>query len=603
MPELQHGFVCLLQGTESETAGSGLKAGCKSWISIILRMVHRSEPLILRPNQPLMPKVPFWIFIVLALLHLSAIRVDIMDIDASQYAEISREMAGSGQYLQVFDRGRDYLDKPPLLFWASATTIKLFGATNLGYKLPSILLALWGIYATYRLGRRLYDEATGRMAALILGSCQAMFLMTNDVRTDTMLMSWVVTAIWMIREAELQRRWYWVLGGTFAIACGMMSKGPIALLVPLFCFGTDWLLRREWKQILNPRHLLDLALIGIFLIPMSIGLYQQYDMQPEKWIDGKQGTSGLHFFYWSQSFGRITGESPWDNGAPFTFLLENMLWSFLPWIFLFLPALVLAVLRVIQQHFRLRPGQEAVTLGGFVLAYIALGSSRYQLPHYIFVVFPLAAIMTARLLHDIFNGRYARLKRFMKPFMAVVGALLWIGVLLVLTYVFPAGWTAVLLWALGTGIWLWVALRRGLRGKLLWIPAVASIGVNVFLTHHFYYRLMDYQMGSVAGRFISSQPWGQTGRLMTYRVDDPLNSLHFYARQVVPVFEKGKLKAQSGDYVLTMEEGASELLQQGFQADTLMQGRQFRVSLLTPQFLNPDMRRQATRPYYLLQLK
>ena len=39
-----------------------------------------------------MPKVPFWVFIFIAIVYFTAVRVDIMDIDASQYAEISREM-------------------------------------------------------------------------------------------------------------------------------------------------------------------------------------------------------------------------------------------------------------------------------------------------------------------------------------------------------------------------------------------------------------------------------------------------------------------------------------------------------------------------------
>ena len=43
--------------------------------------------------------------------------IPLIDIDAAQYASMSREMAGSGNYLQLYDLGKDYLDKPPLLFW------------------------------------------------------------------------------------------------------------------------------------------------------------------------------------------------------------------------------------------------------------------------------------------------------------------------------------------------------------------------------------------------------------------------------------------------------------------------------------------------------
>jgi hypothetical protein len=69
---------------------------------------------------------------------------DVMEVDASQYAAMSREMLESGNYLQLFDRGQNYLDKPPLLFWVSAMSFKLFGISNFSYKLPSVLFSLLG---------------------------------------------------------------------------------------------------------------------------------------------------------------------------------------------------------------------------------------------------------------------------------------------------------------------------------------------------------------------------------------------------------------------------------------------------------------------------
>jgi len=550
-----------------------------------------------------MPRIPFWIFILLALLYLSSVRVDIMDIDASQYAEISREMALSGQYLQIFDRGMDYLDKPPFLFWVSALGMKIFGVGNLGFKLPSILFALWALFATYRLTRLLYDERTGRMAALILGTCQGMFLMTNDIRTDTILMSWVITAVWMIKEAELNRKWYYVLGGAAAIAFGMMTKGPIAIMVPVFCFGADWLLKREWKKISDPRHLVYLLLIALFLVPMSIGLYQQFDLHPEKWMDGKQGTSGLKFFYWTQSFGRITGENVWSNGAGIDFLLLNMLWSFLPWIFLFLPVLFIRIRELIRQRFRLRPGQEWISTGGFILAYLALGSSRYQLPHYIFVAFPLAAIMVAGLLREILEeGKYPGLYRVMKPVMYIVPALMWVGVLLILTVTFPAGPAGILLWLAGVLLWVFLSFRRRSAEKIFWPAVNGMILVNIFLTHYFYYELMRYQAGIQAGKYIRQHDI-PAERVKIFGVNDPLNSLHFYAQRVVPTAYKENLSASPGDYFLTQEAGIEQLRQQGHGTDTVFRGQLFKVSQLKPAFLNHRTRHKTLSDYYLVKIR
>jgi 4-amino-4-deoxy-L-arabinose transferase-like glycosyltransferase len=46
--------------------------------------------------------------------------VSVMDVDAAQYASISREMSVTGSVLKIYNGGREYLDKPPLLFWLSS---------------------------------------------------------------------------------------------------------------------------------------------------------------------------------------------------------------------------------------------------------------------------------------------------------------------------------------------------------------------------------------------------------------------------------------------------------------------------------------------------
>lgn len=546
-----------------------------------------------------MPKIPTWVFILLAILHISAVRVGVMDIDASQYAEISREMMESDNWLQLFDRGIDYLDKPPFLFWISALGMKIFGVGNLGFKLPSILFALFAIYATYRLARLLYGDATGRMAALIFGTCQGMFLMTNDIRTDTVLMSWVIIAVWLIKEWDVHRKLHHLLPGCAAIAFGMMSKGPIALLVPIFCFGSDWVLKREWKKFFQWQYLLGILAIAVLLIPMSIGLYQQFDMQPNKTVNGLTGVSGLRFFYWSQSFGRITGESPWNNGAGLDFLFSNMLWSFLPWVFLFIPALIIKVAQLFKQKFRLQPGQEWITAGGFILAYLALGSSRYQLPHYIFVVFPLAAIMVAALLKDFFEGKYVQLHKFFKPFQWVVSFLLMIGSLLVVTFVFPGGVLWISLWVVAIAILLFLAFKKGVQPKMFWLSVAAIMLTNFFLTNHFYYNLMDYQLGNQMAEYIQQENIPAQD-IVQYRMNDPLNAFHFYAEAVI---SKESTAIATGKYVLTQDEGLAALSGQGYEFDMVTKGKCFRVSELKPAFLNPATREESMQDYYFLRIK
>ncbi|MCB9047710.1 MAG: glycosyltransferase family 39 protein [Chitinophagales bacterium] len=547
-----------------------------------------------------MPKIPIWVFILLAILHISAVRVGVMDIDASQYAEISREMMESGNYLQLFDRGIDYLDKPPFLFWASALSMKIFGVGNFGFKLPSILFALFAIYATYRLARLLYDEATGRMAALVFGTCQGMFLMTNDIRTDTMLTSWVVIAIWLIKEWDVHGKLYHLLLGFGAVAFGMMSKGPVALMVPVFCFATDWALHRQWSKFFRWQYLLGILVMALLLIPMSIGLYQQFDAQPNKIVNGLTGVSGLRFFYWSQSFGRITGESPWNNGAGIDFLFVNMLWSFLPWVLLFIPALIIRIVELVKQKFRLQPGQEWMTTGGFILSYLALGSSHYQLPHYIFVAFPLAAIMVAVLLKDFFEGdRYGQLHAIFKPVQWGISFLLLGVVLLLVAYVFPGSTLWLILWIIAVAVLVFIAFKKTIQPKMFWLSVAAIMLSNFFMTNHFYHTLMNYQLGNQMAACIKEKKVA-TDDIIQYKMVDPLNSFHFYAQGVI---SRDSFAIEPGKYVITQNSGLAKLTEKGLDYDTVTTGKCFRISELKPAFLNPDTRQAAMMDYYFLRIK
>jgi len=541
-----------------------------------------------------------WIYLLLAALYLSAAQVDTMDVDASQYAEISREMTTSQNWLEVYDRGQNYLDKPPMLFWLSAASMKIFGVGNFGFKLPSILAALLAVYATYRLGRRLRGERAGRIAALVLGTCQGMFLMTNDIRTDTLLTAFVVTALWAIAEAQERRRWFWVLLGTAAIAAGMCTKGPIALIVPLAAWGSHWLLHRQWRRIFSPHHLLDFALIALFLVPMCIGLYTQYDLHPEKVIAGKTGTSGLRFFFWTQSFGRITGENAWENGAGPEFLATNMLWSFLPWMTLLLPALWLAVARLLRSRFR--PQEEWVSAGGFLITYGALALSRYQLPHYIFVGFPLAAVCVAGFLDAVLDGKYARLARVLRPVQWSIASLLWVGVAAILWFVFPVGIFGWMLWAASVAVWLAASLQTPRGQRAFWVCVFAMMGINTWLTHHFYPALLQYQMGSVAGRAVHRADPTGTAPLLVYRVNDELNSLPFYARRSAASWDTTQ-PLPRGTFLLTQGEGMALLARKKIPYQTVHTGRRFKVSMLTLPFLNRHTRAKASPPYFLLRTR
>ena len=181
------------------------------------------------------------------------------------------------------------------------------------------------------------------------------------------------------------------------------------------------MLFRSWE------YLIGIGIIAILLLPMCIGLYQQYDLHPGKLINGIPIKSGLRFYFWTQSFGRYTGENFYHEMSYFTFLLENMLWSFLPWIIFFLIGIVIAFWQLFR--FKKDPQPEWISFGGFVLTYCILAKSQAQLPHYIFVVFPLAAVITAKYVYALFfTNQFSIIKKISIPLHLFIFTILWLAI-------------------------------------------------------------------------------------------------------------------------------------------------------------------------------
>ncbi len=528
--------------------------------------------------------------------------IPLMDIDASQYASISREMLENKSWLQVFDLGADYLDKPPMLFWLSAISMKILGVHDWSYRLPSFFFALLAVYSTYRLASVFYRKEIAQLAAMVLAASQALFLITHDVRCDTMLLGWVSFSIWQMAAWYQQRQWKNFFAAFIAIACGMMTKGPIALLVPAFAFVPHFVVRREWKQLFRWEYLLGILVIAVMLVPMSIGLYQQFDLHPGKIINGVPIKSGLRFYYWTQSFGRYTGENVFNEMNHFTFLLENMFWSFLPWVLFFLVALIFSVTDLVKKRFRISAGEEWISTGGFILTYCILARSQAQLPHYIFVVFPLAAIITAKFLYRLlFTEELPAWKKPLFIFHSVIFSLLWVVAAFLMFWPFDNGMIVFVLAGILVGRFLVLLSAKGKQfPKLLNLAFFTVIGVNVLLDTGFYPNVLNYQLGNEAAHFIEQQHIPKE-RISIYGIYEG-RAFHFYSKHIYPR-KTDSTDFQENEIVLTVKDSIPFFQRRFPNLQTLHIGPHFGVTALSLPFLNPETRDKEVPKYALLQLK
>ncbi len=528
--------------------------------------------------------------------------IPLIDIDAAQYASMSREMASTGNYLQLYDLGKDYLDKPPLLFWLSSLSIQLFGVYDWAYRLPSILclgLALWSVY---RFTLLYYNELIAQLSVLVLASSQAFILMAHDVRCDTMLMGFVMFSIWQLAAWYQSNAWKHFVMAFMGIGLGMLTKGPIAIVVPGVSFAIHFLLQRNWKQFFRWEYILGVIIVGVLLIPMSIGLYTQFDLQPGKIIHGVPIQSGLRFYYWTQSFGRYTGENVFNEMNHFTFLLENMLWSFLPWIFIFFMALVISVKDILKSRFKLQNHEEFIAAGGFIATYCMLARSQAQLPHYIFVVLPFAAIVTAKGLHQIyFSDGFLKLKKVALYFHGFIFTLLWAAVIMIVLFVFINMPVYVKIVAImGAVYFLYLLLfYKGQTPKYISLALYTILGVNFILNTSFYPRLLKYELGVSAAAFINQNKLPKKD-VFLYEIDES-RALHFYGNHSFERLFDSSLLAP-GQILITKATSFPKLQQQFTGSSILHKNAYFGVSMLTLPFLNPATRDKEVTPYIIVTL-
>ena len=543
-----------------------------------------------------------FIYFILLLIPVFIIgfNIDIMDIDASQYAEMSREMSLNNSYLQVFEVGKDYLDKPPFLFWVTAVSMKIFGANNFAYRLPSFLFALFALFSTYRFALLFYKKEIASLAALILASCQAFYLINHDVKTDTILMSWVIFSIWQLAAWLQNKKIIHIILGFTGIGFGMLTKGPIALIVPILSLGTHILLIRNFKAILRWEYLFGIIITAIILLPMSYGLYTQFDLHPEKIVNSKTGVSGLRFFFWTQSFGRITGESIWDNNSNIFFLFQNLLWAFLPWIVIFIIAFSLEFKNIVKQKFKIDSAAEWICMGGFTFTYLALGSSRYQLPHYIFVVLPFAAIITAKLLMRLYEGENPRLLKILEKSHFILFSLLFIALIILTTYSFPAPiWILILLFVSLLFFYCFFT-KKHISYYLIKLSVFSFLLINFFLNCWIYPSLLQFQGDSNLGRFLKNHNISSKNTFI-YQ-DHVWHGLHFYNDNIIA--HKDSLSAVlPADYLIVTGEKINDFIKAKKSYEVVYSIHTYGVSRLKLKFLNPSRRRELTEEIVLIKIK
>jgi 4-amino-4-deoxy-L-arabinose transferase-like glycosyltransferase len=543
------------------------------------------------PQKVLHTAAYFLVALMAIAAILAGVTSDVIDVDAAQYAAISMEMLQKNTFLFVTERGIDYLDKPPLLFWVNSLFLKIFGFTNFGYKIGTLLASSLTILYTYKLGKLLYTKDIGKVAACIVGTSIGFVWANNDVKTDAMMTAWIVISVFYLIRFLNENHIIDLLLASVGIGLGLMTKGPMGLIFPLIFATTYAAFRKEIRKFTRFSWLLLPVVVLVLIAPMLWGLYHQFDLQPDKLVNGRTGVSGLRFYFWEQSFGRVTGENSWRNNASFFFLFHALFLMLFPYTVL---ALV-AYFRKFRKAFKTKSRKNMHLVISTMLILVLLSLSSYKIPHYTLVLFPFVALVIAEEWSSIFssNSFWIRLHHILLAVVVFAFSLF-------AFWAFKSSWVVPIAVVIAFII-LFVQIIKSRHIEVVFLTAVI---LGFVFNVHFVPSIQSYSEGRQLANKIQEKDI----------IDEPIyfynrnsRSAEFYLQKRLDVVSwndilSNQYHKKSAWYYMSLD-GKESLLHYGFQVDEEIALTHYGMNRLELGFLNPKTREEYLEPRYLIRLK
>lgn len=362
------------------------------------------------PAEP--TRAASWLVLVVlpALLIYPVLGFHLFEPDEGRYAEIPREMLARGDWLVPHLQGRPYLDKPPLLYWLVMLSYSTFGVEAWAARLVPALAVHGLILATYAFGCRAFGERRGLRAALLLSVMPSMVGVGRVLTLDGLLTLWVTLGLFAgYRVATPGRSTLWVLAWTCACGLGVLTKGPIAILLavgPLVA----WRWCHPQRTVAMSARLWLAFAAGVIAInlPWYVAVCVR---QPEFFT----------YFFWQHNLQRFF--APFDHVEPFWYFAPILLAGLFPAV-LALPTMCRAMTRA-EHAPRRSPELAFVLMAGLgCVGFFSLSGSK--LPTYILPAFPPLALAVAVLIEQgeaLFTRRQWTVGL---SWLAALAAILWV---------------------------------------------------------------------------------------------------------------------------------------------------------------------------------
>ena len=329
-----------------------------------------------------------WLTILcLALWVPGTLTLPALDRDESRYAQASRQMLESGNYVDIRFGAEPRYKKPIAIYWLqSATTAVASGGAHgmvWTYRIASLLGGLAGVWLTLWCAGAILPREGAFLAALLMGSSVLLTAESTIATTDAVQIGCVIGAMGVMWRVYRSRRddtapkpsMLLVMLGWVAFSAGILVKGfvvPGVAAVTILAL-LIWDRKAGWLKALMPARglLITILLVAPWLIAITLASKGAFFAESVGHDFGAKIVSGQE-----------------THGAPPGYYVALSSIAFWPGILFVLPAVGAAVLR---------RGDPAIR---FLLAWAGASWLMFEavptkLPHYVLPAYPALAILAA----------------------------------------------------------------------------------------------------------------------------------------------------------------------------------------------------------------
>jgi 4-amino-4-deoxy-L-arabinose transferase-like glycosyltransferase len=309
------------------------------------------------------------------------------DPDEAHYAETTRELLATGDWLAPYYNEQPFFDKPILFHLLQAVPMAVLGQTELAARLmPAVAaLALMGI--TYWFGAAVVSAEAGYIAALLLVTSPGVFALARYAILDSLFTAFLFGGAALVATAALRDRSALQYGGYVLVALAVLIKGPLGLVLCGLAFLLAIAVSAEARRrLLALRWGIGLVIIVGLSAPWFVYMWRRFG---EAFVEGYVLNENVRLF----------AKPLYGHQPGWLFYFRILAAGLLPWT-------PLAVGRFVD-HVRALVQREPVDLVDTLLwtwtvAIVGFFSmSEFKLDHYVFPVAPALCLLCARAWHDL----------------------------------------------------------------------------------------------------------------------------------------------------------------------------------------------------------